>query len=114
MQKNGQTAKMRDPSSAQEVEIEFKADGTGTRVELTSTGWERWGRRAQRAQKGYKVGWGYVLNVWAERHTVGMVALEVVTAAVNFAMKIRGGRDAEIARAGGEITSISTSIGNSS
>jgi hypothetical protein len=94
----------RDPSSSQNVEIEFKAEGTGTRLELTSTGWERWGRGAQRARKAYKVGWGYVLNVWAGRRTVGMLALEVVAGLFNFLMRIRGGRDAEIARAGGEIT----------
>ena len=95
----------RDPSSAQNVEIEFKTEGTGTRLELTSSGWERWGKGAQRARKGYNVGWGYVLNVWAERHTIGMSALDVVGGALNLVMKIRGGRDAEIARAGGEITS---------
>ncbi|MGH9960406.1 MAG: SRPBCC domain-containing protein [Pyrinomonadaceae bacterium] len=95
----------REPSSSQEVDIEFKAEGAGTRLELTSTGWERWGRNAQRARKGYNIGWAYVLNVWAGRRTVGMAVLEAVTAVSNFAMRLRGGRDAEVARAGGEITS---------
>lgn len=95
----------RDPSTSQEVEIEFQIEGKGTRLELTSTGWERWGRGAARARKGYSVGWAYVLNVWAGRRTVRMSILEAITAILNLAMKLRGGRDAEIARAGGEIPS---------
>ncbi|HKR14803.1 MAG TPA: SRPBCC domain-containing protein [Pyrinomonadaceae bacterium] len=93
----------RDPSTAQDVEIEFKAEGAGTRVELTSTGWERWGRRAKRARKGYDLGWGYVLNVWAGRRTAGMAMIEAVGALLIIVMKLRGGREAEIARAGGEM-----------
>ena len=93
----------RDSSTSQDVEIEFKADGTGTRLELTSTGWERWGRRATRARKGYDLGWGYVLNIWAGRRTASMSVLEAVGAAIKFVMKIRGGCEADIARAGGEI-----------
>ncbi len=95
----------REASESQEVEIEFKVEGAGTRLELTSTGWERWGRRARRARNGYSVGWAYVLNVWAGRRTVGMSLLEAITKAINVAMKLRGGRDAEIARAAGEIKS---------
>lgn len=97
----------RDPSTSQEVEIEFMVEGDGTRLELTSTGWERWGRRANRARKGYSVGWAYALNTWAGRRTLSMSVLEILTSVVNLAMKLRGGRDAEIARAGGEITSAS-------
>ncbi len=95
----------RDPSTSQEVDIEFQIEGKGTRLELTSTGWERWGRKAHRARKGYNVGWGYVLNVWAGRRTLRMSMLETITSVLNLAMKLRGGRDAEIARAAGEITS---------
>lgn len=97
----------RDPATSQEVEVEFQIDGKGTRLELTSTGWERWGRGASRARKGYNVGWAYVLNVWAGRRTPGMTILEIVTALLNLIMKLRGGRNAEIARAGGEIPSAS-------
>jgi len=95
----------RDASTSQEVEVEFQIEGGGTRLELTSTGWERYGRRAARARKGYDVGWGYVLNVWAGRRTIRMSVLEGITALLNLATKLRGGRDAEIARAGGEIHS---------
>jgi uncharacterized protein YndB with AHSA1/START domain len=95
----------RDSSTSQEVEIEFHIEGDGTRLELTSTGWERWGRRARRARNGYSVGWAYVLNAWAGRRTLGMPILEAITAMLNVATKLRGGRDGEIARAGGEIRS---------
>ena len=74
-------------------------------MELTSSGWERWGRKAERARKGYDVGWGYVLNIWAGRRTVGMSVLDAIAAVLNLVMKLRGGRDREIARAGGEIRS---------
>jgi uncharacterized protein YndB with AHSA1/START domain len=93
----------RDPSTAQEVEIEFVPEEKGTRLELTSSGWENWGKGASRARKGYDVGWDYVLKVWAGRRTVGMTVLDGVASMMTLAMKLRGGRDAEIARAGGEI-----------
>lgn len=93
----------RDPSTSQDVEVEFLAEDQGTRVKLTSTGWERWGRGATRARRGYNIGWGYVLNVWAGRHTTGMYIMDSFMSLANLAMKLRGGRDGEIARAGGEI-----------
>jgi len=95
----------RDSSTAQEVEIEFHVEGKGTRLELTSTGWERWGRGARRARNGYDMGWGYVLNVWAGRRTAKMSVLDAIMASLNLVMKLRGGREREIARAGGEIHS---------
>jgi uncharacterized protein YndB with AHSA1/START domain len=95
----------RDPSTAQEVEVEFHVEGSGTRLELTSTHWERWGRNAHRARKAYNLGWGYVLNVWADRRTAGMAMADVLMAFANLLMKFRGGRDGEISRAGGEIPS---------
>lgn len=95
----------RDPSTAQEVELEFRSEVGGTTLELTSIGWERWGKGLRRARRGYDVGWGYVLNVWAGRRTLGMSLLDAVVSLMNVAMKLRGGREREIARAGGEITS---------
>jgi hypothetical protein len=101
----------RDPATAQEVDLEFVAESEGTRLELTSTGWERWGRGSRRARNGYNLGWGYVLNVWAGRRTVRMSVIDGITALLNLLMKLRGGRDGEIARAGGEITSGSKGVG---
>jgi uncharacterized protein YndB with AHSA1/START domain len=93
----------RDPSTAQDVEIEFLAEDSGTRLELTSNGWERWGRRARIARRGYDKGWGYILNVWAGRRTFSMSVLEGITSTINLGTKLFGGREAEIARAKGEI-----------
>jgi len=98
----------RDPATAQDVEIEFLREGDGTRLELTSSKWEQWGRGAKRARRAYDVGWGYVLNVWAGRRTFKMSVLDVIAGALTFVMKLRGGREKEIARAGGEITAASS------
>lgn len=62
-------AASRDPSTAQEVELRFVPEGSGTRLELTADKWETWGRNARRARRGYEIGWGYLLKVWAERRT---------------------------------------------
>ncbi|MGH9659115.1 MAG: SRPBCC domain-containing protein, partial [Bryobacteraceae bacterium] len=93
----------RDESTAQDVEIAFEAENGGTRVTLISTGWERWGAKARRARKGYHVGWGYVLNVWMGRRTAGMRVMDGVLWTLNLVQKFRGGVDAEIAQARGEI-----------
>lgn len=93
----------RDPATAQEVEIEFLSEEGGTRLELTSTGWERWGRRARMARRGYDTGWAYILNIWAGKRTVKMSVLELITSFLNLGMKLFGGREAEIARAKGEV-----------
>jgi uncharacterized protein YndB with AHSA1/START domain len=93
----------RDSATAQEVLIEFVPEGEGTRLELTSSGWENWGKGARRARRGYGLGWDYVLKVWAGRRTAGMTVLDGVASLMTLAMKLRGGRAAEIERAGGEI-----------
>jgi len=93
----------RDPASAQEVEVSFHPEGSGTRLELVSSKWENWGKGAHRARRGYHLGWGYVLNVWAGRRTAGMLVLDGVHRLLGLAQTLRGGRDAAIARAGGEI-----------
>lgn len=93
----------REPETALDVEILFVAEDAGTRVELTATGWERWGKNAERAHRGYDVGWAYILNVWAGRRTLQMALLDVVVAVIGLVQKLRGGTAAEIARARGEI-----------
>ena len=100
----------RDPSTSQVVEIEFLIEREGTRLQLTSSGWERWGRGASRARRGYSVGWSYVLKVWAGQRTTSMAVLDAGLSVANLIMKVRGGRDAEIARAGGEITAVSFDV----
>jgi uncharacterized protein YndB with AHSA1/START domain len=93
----------REPATAQDVLIEFVPEGSGTRVELTAGGWERWGENVSRAYRGYNVGWAYILNVWAGRRTARMALLDVIVAIIGFVQRFRGGVDGEIARARGEL-----------
>ena len=102
----------RDECTAQDVELTFVPEHGGTRLELVSSGWEKWSprvRAARRARRGYDVGWGYVLNVWAGRRTGGMVVLDGIGAVLTFAQRLRGGAEGAIARAGGEIRETSSS-----
>ena len=62
----------RPESTAQTIELLFHPEGSGTRLELIATGWENWGKGAERARRGYQVGWGLVLNLWAGRITMRM------------------------------------------
>jgi uncharacterized protein YndB with AHSA1/START domain len=93
----------RERATAQDVLIEFVREGTGTRVELTSSGWERWGENVRRAHRGYNVGWAYILNVWAGRRTPRMALLDAIVTIIRFVQRFRGGIDGEIARARGEL-----------
>jgi hypothetical protein len=66
-------------------------------------GWERFGAKPRRARKGYRVGWGYVLNVFGEQRTAGMALLDGIAGALNALERLRGGSAAAVARAGGEL-----------
>jgi uncharacterized protein YndB with AHSA1/START domain len=57
----------RTPESAQLVEVRFVPEGSGTRLELTHTGWEKLGADARKARRAYPLGWTYVLNCYAGR-----------------------------------------------
>ncbi len=50
----------RTPEQAQNVEVTFAATETGTRVELTHSGWERLGAEAMEVRAGYDSGWEVV------------------------------------------------------
>ena len=52
----------RGPETAQEVEVTFSAEGDGTRVELTHTGWDVLGGKAEETRSGYDSGWDFVLG----------------------------------------------------
>lgn len=93
----------REPSTAQDVEVRFVPEGTGTRLELVATKWENWGKDAARARKGYHLGWGYVLKVWAGRRDLGMLVLDGLAGVMTALQLFKGGRDAVIAKSGGEI-----------
>ena len=93
----------RDESTAQEVTLTFHPEGSGTRVELVSSGWENWGKGAKGARRGYDMGWGYVLDLWAGRHTLKMRLIDGLASVMGLMQKLRGGHAASIARSGGEI-----------
>lgn len=68
----------RTPDSAQDIEVRFEPDGTGTRLTLTHTGWERLGKDARKARRGYPLGWSYVLSLFAGKKGPLVYALDFV------------------------------------
>jgi len=52
----------RGPDTEQDVEVRFERAGTGTRVELVHTGWERLGDRAAAVHEHYDGGWDLVVG----------------------------------------------------
>jgi uncharacterized protein YndB with AHSA1/START domain len=56
----------RDADTRQEVEITFRPEGDGTRVDLVHAGWERLGEKAAETREGYGPGWDFVLGLYAE------------------------------------------------
>jgi uncharacterized protein YndB with AHSA1/START domain len=47
----------RNPLPPTELELNFRAEGAGTRVVLEHRGWERLGEKAGKARAGYVEGW---------------------------------------------------------
>jgi uncharacterized protein YndB with AHSA1/START domain len=52
----------RTPDTAQELEVVFQAEESGTRVTLTHSGWEHLGERGADGRAGYDEGWDSVLQ----------------------------------------------------
>jgi hypothetical protein len=96
----------RPENTAQTIELIFHPEGTGTRLELIATDWEKWGKRAERARRGYQVGWRIVLHLWAGRMTMGMQLINAMGKVALFFQLIRhGGRAGLIDSAEGEVES---------
>jgi hypothetical protein len=93
----------RDESEAQDVEVSFIAEAGATRVELVSTGWERLGAKAHRQRKGYSIGWGAVLDVYAGRTGAAAVIFGVLARIITLALRATGKLEASIDQAGGRI-----------
>ena len=98
----------RDASTAQDVTVEFIPEGAGTLVRLTATGWERWGAGAERAHRMYGPGWDFMLHLWAGRRTPSMLAMSGLMVIARLVQALRGGVNASIARAGGELRDTQT------
>jgi uncharacterized protein YndB with AHSA1/START domain len=56
----------RKEETRQEVEVTFRSEGEGTRVELIHTGWERIPEKPREMRDGYDSGWDVVLARFAE------------------------------------------------
>lgn len=54
-----------DGQGETEVEVQFRADGDGTRLSLEHRGWERIGPGAEKASGEYVRGWDDVLGHYA-------------------------------------------------
>ena len=93
----------KDEANAQNVEVRFAPEGTGTHVTLISSNWERWGKDAKGAHRGYDMGWEFVLNHWAGRRTAKVMMTRAMFSVVGTLYKLFVGRDKMIARAAGEI-----------
>jgi len=94
----------KDESLAQEVEVTFaRQPSGGTRVVLVSSGWEKLGANAARARKGYGIGWGAILAVFAQRRTFAVVLFALVSHAITLFLTITGRLEREIDKAGGRM-----------
>jgi uncharacterized protein YndB with AHSA1/START domain len=50
------------PDEAQLVDISFTPEGSGTRVELSHSGWEKLGERGKALREGYDRGWATLIE----------------------------------------------------
>jgi uncharacterized protein YndB with AHSA1/START domain len=94
----------KDAATAQDVEVTFTAEPDGgTRVVLISAGWEKLGPAAKRERRAYSLGWGGILDVFAERRTFAVVVFGLLSHAVTLFLKSTGRLEQEIDRAGGRM-----------
>jgi uncharacterized protein YndB with AHSA1/START domain len=54
----------RKSGTAQELEVRFRASGSGTEVRLSHRGWETLGAQAIEVRDGYVSGWDHVLGFY--------------------------------------------------
>jgi len=73
----------RAESDAQEVEVSFVSEGTGTRLELVSRGWENMSRDAKRARGGYRLTWGVALDTYAGRVSAPLLLFTAMSATID-------------------------------
>jgi uncharacterized protein YndB with AHSA1/START domain len=99
----------RDEAEAQDVEVCFVPEGTGTRVELVSHGWEKLGTRARVARRAYNIGWGSVLDTFAGRTSAAIVCFSILSRGIGIVLQLTGRREASIEGAGGRLAPISSS-----
>ena len=90
---------------AQDVEVTFTPEGTGTRVDLVSSGWEKMqSPAAKRSRGGYVMTWTAVLSRFAGRRS----RIGGLFAIVSWAMDLTGGRKKFIANSLGRMPAAPT------
>ena len=94
----------KDETMAQDVEVSFVPEKSGTRIVLVSSGWERLGPKAGRERKGYSVGWGAILDVFARRRSAVVLIFAAISRLITLVLKVTGRLDAEIDEAGGRMS----------
>ncbi|MEZ4415574.1 MAG: SRPBCC domain-containing protein [Gemmatimonadota bacterium] len=68
----------REAGGAQDVEVRFEGGDQSTRVTLTMSGWERLAAPlARKARRGYPIGWAYMLDRFAGRRTLRVLAFDL-------------------------------------
>lgn len=72
----------RTPDTAGTVEVTFHPHSSGTLVTLVHGDWEKFGPKAPMARRGYAVGWGGVLAIYAGRPGAPIVRLNNALAAI--------------------------------
>lgn len=83
--------------------MRFEAEGQGTRVTLTSVGWERLATKARVARRLYNVGWGSVLASYAGRTSPAKLVFAALSGLITLALKLTGRLALSIDRAGGRL-----------
>ena len=73
----------REESDAQLIEVRFVPDGTGTRVDLVSSGWEKMGKTAQGAYGAYRLNWGAALDRFANRFSGVVILFSIMSAGID-------------------------------
>ena len=97
----------KNEAEAQDVQVSFEpAPDGGSRVILTSTGWEKLGTRAARERKGYSIGWGSILDVFAQRRTAVILIFAAIAHTIKFVLWATGRLEREIANAGGKMPAV--------
>jgi hypothetical protein len=93
----------REERDAQDVEVRFETDGKQTRVVLTSTGWEKLSPDMQKQRRGYGIGWGAILDVFAGHKGFAFYVFAVLSHSITTFYRITGRLEREIDKAGGRM-----------
>lgn len=72
-----------EPTDAQEVEVTFTPEASGTRVDLVSRNWEAMGDKARKSYNGFKLAWEGVLAAYAGRFSMARAFMVAISAGIS-------------------------------